>query len=199
MRLILVSNRVFGNLLTLNGCRLHVGLHRITWRATCTALSHLDAIADAMAWLIGDPDEVFFDKSKSYHGPELILIEASTKKKKQALRSLARLGVEQLNTVQSTLNERIDNEHVIHFRLDLNELIGGILSYPVGVQPVKSRDKPRLKSTRVNLSNHKSSLRLTRQKASLNLPRRWPGHAWFQRTADRGYAGGGHVFIPPSR
>ena len=143
MRLILVTNRVFGNLLTLNGCRLHVGLHRITWRATCTALSHLDAIADAMAWLIGDPDEVFFDKSKSYHGPELILIEASTKKKKQALRSLARLGVEQLNTVQSTLNERIDNEHVIHFRLDLKELIGGniVLSSGSSTGQIKGQAK----------------------------------------------------------
>lgn len=120
-----------------------MGLHRITWRATCTALSNLDAIADAMAWLIGDPEDVHLDKSKSYHGPDLILIEATTKKKKQALRSMARLGVEQLDTVRETLDERLDDEHVIHFRLDLNELIDGnvVLSRGSSTGQIKGQAK----------------------------------------------------------
>jgi RNA binding exosome subunit len=121
------GNREFGNLLTLSDCRRTVGLHRITWRATCTALSNLDAIADAMAWLIGDAEDVRLDKTTSYHGPEVVLIEATTKKKKQALGSMARLGVEQLAIVRETLDQRLDNEHVIHFRLDLNELINGTI------------------------------------------------------------------------
>ena len=105
-------------------CRL-VGLHRITWRATCSALTNVDAVADGLAWLVGDDEAVTLDRSTSYHGPDIVLIEASMKKKKAALLSLARLGQANLQRLDEELDLRLDEQHVLHFRLDMNRFING--------------------------------------------------------------------------
>ncbi|MGB1587372.1 MAG: RNA-binding domain-containing protein [Poseidonia sp.] len=120
-----------------------VGLHRITWRATGSALSNTDAIADAMAWLIGDEEDVQLDQSTSYHGPVLMLVEAKTSKKRKALSSLARLGSDALNTVLETLPERLDEDHVVHFRLVLDNLVNGeiVLAKGSGTGHVKGQAK----------------------------------------------------------
>ncbi len=118
-------NREFGNLMKRAlMCRL-VGLHRITWRATCSALTNVDAVADGLAWLVGDDEAVTLDRSTSYHGPDIVLIEASMKKKKAALLSLARLGQANLQRLDEELDLRLDEQHVLHFRLDMNRFING--------------------------------------------------------------------------
>ena len=73
-----------------------------------------------MAWLIGDEDAVEMDRSTSYHGPELTLISASTANKRKAMRSLAKLGEVNLKQLQNELVQRMDDEHVLHFRLTLS-------------------------------------------------------------------------------
>ncbi len=102
-----------------------VGLHRISWRATCSALTNVDAVADGLAWLVGDDEAVTLDRSTSYHGPDIVLIEANMKKKKAALLSLARLGEANLQRLEDELDQRVDEQHVLHFRLDMNRFIGG--------------------------------------------------------------------------
>ena len=67
-----------------------VGLHHITWRATGSAVSDVDVLIEALAWLIGDPEVVQTDKTSSYHGPEVILVSATTSNKRKAIRSFAR-------------------------------------------------------------------------------------------------------------
>jgi len=102
-----------------------VGLHRITWRTTTTALSNMEAVADALAWLIGDDEAVTLDRSRSYHGPEVVLIEASTSRNRLALDSLARLGVEALADLRAGHETRYDENNVLHFRLELPALLNG--------------------------------------------------------------------------
>ena len=102
-----------------------MGLHHITWRATGSAVSNTDAIADALAWLIGDEEEVEIDRSTSYHGPELTLITATTSNKRKAMHSFARLGKKNLEVLTSELEQRMDDENMLHFRLWLNSLING--------------------------------------------------------------------------
>ena len=135
---------LFGNLMTHQPFRALVGLHRISWRATATALSNLDAIADGLAWLVGDPDEVELDRTASYHGTsEVVLINARTTNKKRVLASLARLGEHNIQHLLASLEQRLDEQHVLHFRLELNALVDGevVLAETSGTSTVKGQAK----------------------------------------------------------
>ena len=107
---------------------LLVGLHHITWRATASALTNHEVVAEAMAWLIGDPDAVQLERSTSYHGSELWMVTAHSKKKSFAMKSLAQLGVENLQVLHDTLEQRFDEDHVLYLRLNLDDLISSKLS-----------------------------------------------------------------------
>ena len=104
---------------------MFVGLHHITWRATASAVSNVDVLADAMAWLIGEEEAVELDRSSSYHGPELTLIKASTSNKRKAARSFARLGEANLRQLIEEFDQRVDDHNVLHFRLSMESLIRG--------------------------------------------------------------------------
>ena len=84
-----------------------VGLHHITWRATASAVSNVEVLAEAMAWLIGDEEAVELDRSTSYHGPEMTLVKASTANKRRAARSFARLGEANLRQLIDEFDHRV--------------------------------------------------------------------------------------------
>ncbi|MBL6742969.1 MAG: hypothetical protein ISP83_01170 [Candidatus Poseidonia sp.] len=105
-----------------------MGLHHITWRATASALTNHEVVAEAMAWLIGDPDAVQLERSTSYHGSELWMVTAHSKKKSFAMKSLAQLGVENLQVLHDTLEQRFDEDHVLYLRLNLDDLISSKIS-----------------------------------------------------------------------
>ena len=105
-----------------------VGLHHITWRATASALTNHEVVVEAMAWLIGDPDAVQLERSTSYHGSELWMVTAHSKKKSFAMKSLAQLGVENLQVLHDTLEQRFDEDHVLYLRLNLDDLISSKIS-----------------------------------------------------------------------
>ena len=107
---------------------LLVGLHHITWRATASALTNHEVVAEAMAWLIGDPDAVQLERSTSYHGSELWMVTAHSKKKSFAMKSLAQLGAENLQVLHDTLEQRFDEDHVLYLRLNLDDLISSKIS-----------------------------------------------------------------------
>jgi len=107
---------------------LLVGLHHITWRATASALTNHEVVAEAMAWLIGDPDAVQLERSTSYHGSELWMVTAHSKKKSFAMKSLAQLGVVNLQVLHDTLEQRFDEDHVLYLRLNLDDLISSKIS-----------------------------------------------------------------------
>ena len=109
-----------------------MGLHHITWRATASALSSPDVLADAIAWLIGDAEAVELDRSTSYHGPELTLISASSASKRKALQSLAKLGEANLKQLQSEMKQRMDDQHVLHFRLTIDSVVEGEPKFAIG-------------------------------------------------------------------
>lgn len=120
-----------------------MGLHHITWRATGSAVSDVDTLVDALAWLIGDDDAVEVDRSSSYHGPELTLLSATTTNKRKAMHSFSQLGETNIRTLIDSLDKRMDEQNVLHFRLSLDELIGGkvVLASDVGTATVKGQAK----------------------------------------------------------
>ena len=102
-----------------------VGLHHITWRATASAVSDVDAVADAIAWLIGNESWVDVERTTSHYGSEIHMVAAFCKKKSAALDSFARLGSENLALLSKEFETRMDESNTLHFRIDLNALIGG--------------------------------------------------------------------------
>ena len=133
----------FGNLLTHVRHPVVVGLHHITWRATASAISNVEVVAEAMAWLIGAAEDVELDKSSSYHGPELTLVKASTSNKRRAARSFARLGETNLRQLIAEFEQRVDDHNVLHFRLSMESLILGELELvsSTGTGTVKGQAK----------------------------------------------------------
>jgi len=104
-----------------------VGLHHITWRATASAVTDVDSVADSLAWLVGDESWVEIDFTQSHHGSEMYLITAHCKKKSAALESFAKLGPNNLEHLSTEYDTRMDENNTFHFRLELDSLIAGKL------------------------------------------------------------------------
>ena len=119
-----------------------MGLHHITWRATASAVSNVDVLAEAMAWLIGDEEAVELDRSSSYHGPELTLIKGTTSNKRRAARSFARLGEANLRQLMEEFEQRVDDHNVLHFRLSMDSIIKGDPVLVSGTAQGPSKAKP---------------------------------------------------------
>lgn len=102
-----------------------MGLHHITWRATASAVDDVDAVADAVAWLIGDESWVEVERTTSHFGSEMFMIAAFCKKKSAALDSFARLGSDNLALLSKEFDARMDESNTLHFRIDMNSLIDG--------------------------------------------------------------------------
>jgi len=119
-----------------------MSLHHITWRATASGLADENVVADALAWLIGDEEAIEIERTTSYHGSELHMIEAKITRKGPALKALAMLGGVNLQTILDELEQRLDESNTIHFRLDFNALIDGVVQLAEGDGPtVKGQTK----------------------------------------------------------
>ena len=96
-----------------------VGLHHITWRATGSAVSDVGALVDALAWLVGDADDVKTDKSSSYHGPDLTLVSATTGNKRRAVRSFARLGASNIRSLVEVMEQQMEHYSLIVHKIHM--------------------------------------------------------------------------------
>ena len=99
----------------------------LTWRVTASGLEDEILIADAMSDLIGDDELVEIEKTTSYYGSSIHLINAITKKNKLAIKSLSKLGIDNLDLLIDSLEDRMDENNTLHFRIGLDELIRGEL------------------------------------------------------------------------
>lgn len=120
-----------------------MGVHHVSWKSTASGLEDEYIHAAALSWLVGDDDAVEIERMDSYHGSAIHIVSADLKRRGQATKSLSRLGVEVLNQLKSELTSRMDDDNVIHIRLDLLELLAGRITLTVpGDRPtVKGRAK----------------------------------------------------------
>ena len=103
-----------------------MGLHSATWRIHASAVDDLNLLEDSLRWLTGDDCNLTVEKDKSWHGSEQTVLEATTKRKKAALKALARLGDEVLERLlDEGVSRRIDDEKVMHVRIRLSNLVRG--------------------------------------------------------------------------
>lgn len=102
-----------------------MGVHHISWFTSVSGLEDETLVADALTWLIGDSDAVSIEKTTSFHGSQMHLVTAELRNKGPATKSLSRLGNEALEQLISNLDTKLDEENVLHIRLDLLELLSG--------------------------------------------------------------------------
>jgi len=120
-----------------------MGVHHVSWQSTASGLEDEYIHAAALAWLVGDEEAISIERMNSYHGSAVHLVTAEIKKRGKATKSLSRLGNTVLNSLKSELDSRLDNDNVIHIRLDLIDLLAGKLTLTTpGDRPtVKGRAK----------------------------------------------------------
>ena len=144
-----------------------MGLHHITWRATASAVAEQTVVADAIAWLVGDSEMVNVEQTTSYHGSVLHMVTGISKKKANSLKSLSRIGKENLQSLLEDLTVRFDENNTLHFRIDLDALIGGevILAAPGEVASIKCHTKVEVYPGQDSLDECKKVLTAAMQKA----------------------------------
>jgi len=120
-----------------------MGVHHVSWQSTASGLEDEYIHAAALAWLVGDEEAISIERMNSYHGSAVHLVTAEIKKRGKATKSLSRLGNNVLDLLKSELESRLDNDNVIHIRLDLIDLLAGKLTLTTpGDRPtVKGRAK----------------------------------------------------------
>ena len=120
-----------------------VGLHHITWRATASAVAEESVVADAIAWLVGDQEMVEIEQTTSYHGSVLHMVTGVSKKKAISLKSLSRIGRDNIQDLLEDLSLRFDENNTLHFRIDFNAFIDGevILAAPGEAVTIKCQTK----------------------------------------------------------
>ena len=103
-----------------------MGLHSATWRVHASAVDDLGLLEGSLRWLAGDGCELTTERGKSWHGSPQTIIQARISRKKAARESLARLGGAALaSLVEEGLAKRIDEDKVMHVRVDLAKLVQG--------------------------------------------------------------------------
>ena len=120
-----------------------MGVHHITWHSTASGLEDETIHAAALAWLVDDNDAIIIERMSSYHGSYVHMVTAELTRRGPATKSLARLGVSALELLKKQLGQRMDENNVIHIRLDLLDLIAGkvTLTLPGDRPTVKGRTK----------------------------------------------------------
>lgn len=120
-----------------------MSLHHITWRATVGAVEDETVVAEAIAWLVGDPELVDIERTTSYHGSEIHMVTGVCKKKKQSLASLAKIGEDNLKILAQEVEQRYDENNTLHFRLEFHSFVNGeaVLASPGHASTIKCHTK----------------------------------------------------------
>lgn len=120
-----------------------MGIHHISWQSTASGLEDEYIHAAALSWITGDDELVEIERMNSFHGSPIHVVTAEIKRRTKATKSLARLGSEVLESLKSELDSRLDEENVLHIRLDLLDLLSGkiTLTFPGDRPTIKGRAK----------------------------------------------------------
>ena len=110
---------------------------------------------------------VEMEQTTSYHGSVMHMVTGRSKKKANSLKSLSRIGVENLHTLIEDIAVRFDENNTLHFRLDYNAFIDGevILAKPDEVSTIKCHTKVEVYPGQIALDECKKVLQAALEKA----------------------------------
>jgi len=103
-----------------------MGILHINAAATAHELQDIDLVTEALQWFTGTEWEV--DMTSSYHGPKVALFNTYNQKNKLVSEFVQRLGKDNSKLIQEQLEQRMDENNVIHARFDLEKIVGQVVS-----------------------------------------------------------------------
>lgn len=132
-----------------------------------SAVAEESVVADAVAWLVGDSNLVEIEQTTSYHGSVMYMVTGRSKKKANSLKSLSRIGAENLQSLLEDIAVRFDENNTLHFRLDFNAFIDGevLLAQPGQVVTIKCHTKVEVYPGQTPIEECKKVLLAALQKA----------------------------------
>tara|TARA_B100000965_G_scaffold396318_2_gene411059 strand:- start:427 stop:876 length:450 start_codon:yes stop_codon:yes gene_type:complete len=149
-----------------------MGVHHVSWQSTASGVEDEYLHASALSWLVGDDDAVEVERMDSYHGSPIHIIRAELKRRGPATKSLSRLGVDVLESLEEELDSRMDENNVIHIRLDLLNLLAGKveLTKPGNRITIKGKAKLEVYPGDVPLEIAKATIAEAIEVAKVRLP-----------------------------
>ncbi len=103
-----------------------MGILHINAAATAHELQDIDLVTEALQWFTGTEWDV--DMTSSYHGPKVALLSTHVQKNKIVSGFIQRLGKDNSKQIQEQLEQRMDENNVIHARFDLEKIVGQVVS-----------------------------------------------------------------------
>ncbi len=102
-----------------------MGIHGGEWRVHASAIDDVALITESIKWLSGEGDNVSQKREKSAHGAQMHSIVAKMNSKR-GKDSLSRVSKDSLfHILDSDIKKLIDDDKVLHIRIDLGRLVGG--------------------------------------------------------------------------
>ena len=120
-----------------------MGIIHVHAAATAHELQDIDLVTQALEWLT--ETEWNADMTTSYHGPRVAMLSTQIKKNKQIESFVEKLRPHH-PTILSELDTRLDENNVIHLRLNLESVIGQ------RVELISSTDKDPVIKVRIKLA-----------------------------------------------
>ena len=102
-----------------------MGILHVNATATAHELQDIDLVTEALQWFTGTEWDV--DMTSSYHGPKVALLSTLVQKNKLVSEFVQRLGKNNSRLIREQLEQRMDENNVIHARFDLEKVIGQIV------------------------------------------------------------------------
>ena len=120
-----------------------MGILHVHAAATAHELQDIDLVTQALEWLTETVWSV--DMTTSYHGPRVAMLSTQIKKNKQIDSFVEKLQPHHA-TILSELDTRLDENNVIHLRLNLESVIGQM------VELISSTDSDPVIKIRIKLA-----------------------------------------------
>ena len=103
-----------------------MGILHINAAATVHELQDINLVTEALEWFTGTEWDV--DMTSSYHGPKVALLSTLVQKNKLVSEFIHRLGDDTSKLIREQLEQRMDENNVIHARFDLEKIVGQVVS-----------------------------------------------------------------------
>ena len=103
-----------------------MGILHINAAATVHELQDINLVTEALEWFTGTEWDV--DMTSSYHGPKVALLSTLVQKNKLVSKFIHRLGDDTSKLIREQLEQRMDENNVIHARFDLEKIVGQVVS-----------------------------------------------------------------------
>ena len=103
-----------------------MGILHINAAATVHELQDINLVTEALEWFTGTEWDV--DMTSSYHGPKVALLSTLVQKNKLVSEFINRLGEDTYKLIREQLEQRMDENNVIHARFDLEKIVGQVVS-----------------------------------------------------------------------